>query len=293
MGATGAGATGTLGAAGTAVTAGTGDVATGALGAAEGAAVDVLAAVGDDEGAGNGDAATEGARGAGDAAAGLGLRGSRALRARVGGGPGAQSARTVNTRGGAPSETVKRQAFTARSRASPAEGLPSTTAASWTSPWGPRAIMTEAVSAVARPGGKGGAPPLFSSGMPGARCSSGSFKAKVIDCDSRTFTGLPVSFVGSYSQSLTAFIAASSRPGMDRVTRVLSTRPSSAIRTSRMTIPRIPSAAALAGYSGATYFFRAGTGTSWPASFASTAFAPGAAGPGEGVEAGPGVGLAV
>ena len=42
------------------------------------------------------------------------------------------------------------------------------------------------------------------------------------------------------------------------------------------------SAAAFAGYAGATYFFLVGTGTSRPASFASTALSSGAVGEGEG-----------
>src|SRR5262245_10881140 len=130
--------------------------------------------------------------------------------------------------------------------------------------------------------GIGGVPPVLSSGMPGSRWTAGRRSAKVMDWESRTFTGFPARRVTSYSHIFTAAIAASSSPGIERVTRALATRPSSPIRTSRMTIPRVPAAAASAGYSGATYFRRDGTATSRPATFGALGSAGEACGAGEG-----------
>ena len=75
----------------------------------------------------------------------------------------------------------------------------------------------------------------------------GSASEKVIGTVSRTLTGLPSIFVGSYSHWRAAAIAASSSPGTLRSTLVAATLPRTSITMSRITMPRMPCASASAG----------------------------------------------
>ena len=88
--------------------------------------------------------------------------------------------------------------------------------------------------------GRPGAIPWRSSGIPESRARAGRASVNVIGTVSRTLTGLPSTFVGSYSHCRAAAIAASSRPGTLRTTAVEATLPCASISRSRMTMPRRP-----------------------------------------------------
>ena len=89
--------------------------------------------------------------------------------------------------------------------------------------------------------------PWRSSGTPAWRSSRGSASENVIGTVRRTLTGLPSTFVGSYSHCRAAAIAASSSPATLRSTLVAATLPRPSTTMSRITIPRMPWASASAG----------------------------------------------
>ena len=106
--------------------------------------------------------------------------------------------------------------------------------------------VTVAVSGPA-PAGNAGTTPWRSSGMPSSRDISGRRILNSMGTVRITLTGLPSTFVISYSHSRAAVSAASSKGGTLRVTRADTTLPSGPTTSSRITMPRMPRAWASGG----------------------------------------------
>ena len=165
------------------------------------------------------------------AAAGGGVAGASAvrspdsLRSTRAGGPALNCARTWNDTGVASGSAAKRHVRSACSIASDHGESPSRMAASATVPSGSRVTSATTVAVPLAPAGKPGGAPCRSSGMPASRVISGSFKAKVMGTVRRTATGLPATFVTSYSHWRAASKAASSKGGTLRSTSAEATLP--------------------------------------------------------------------